>query len=170
MRVSRSDSASRLRDLLDENAEDLLAYFIRRVSPADDAADLVSETMLVLWRRISDVPEDRIRARMWMFGVARHVLANYERGKRRYGELGARLREQVRVSLSNDVDHSELLDAIAALSPDQREVVTLVHGEGFTLVEVASLMKCSPSTTRTRYATALDKLRSLIEQSVLGPK
>ena len=69
---------------------DLLRYFQRRVD--QDAADLVAETMLTTWRRRRDLPIDTENTRMWMFGIARNVLANYQRGERRRHSLADTLR------------------------------------------------------------------------------
>jgi RNA polymerase sigma-70 factor (ECF subfamily) len=49
------------------HAPGLLAYFTRRVQQRDDAADLLGETMLVLWRRVADVPSDEQAARLWLY-------------------------------------------------------------------------------------------------------
>jgi hypothetical protein len=40
----------------------------------------------------------------------------------------------------------------------------LVHGDGFTVTEAAKLMSTSESTTRTRYATALQTLRAALHE------
>ena len=61
-------------------------YFGRRnaMVPAD-AADLLSETFVVAWRRGDPTPVESEQARMWLFGVARRVRANAARGAaRRY--------------------------------------------------------------------------------------
>ncbi|MER6172972.1 sigma factor [Streptosporangium sp. NPDC001681] len=50
-------------------------YAARRTGSPDDAADVISETFLTAWRRIGDVPEGE-RALLWLYGMARRVLAN----------------------------------------------------------------------------------------------
>lgn len=37
-------------------ADEVLAYFARRVTPHEDAADCLSETLLVIWRRRDTLP------------------------------------------------------------------------------------------------------------------
>ncbi|MBB2959045.1 sigma-70 family RNA polymerase sigma factor [Pseudoclavibacter helvolus] len=54
----------KLEALHDANAADLLSYFGRRVSIPADAADLLSETFVVAWRRIDHMPSDPEQARM----------------------------------------------------------------------------------------------------------
>lgn len=69
----------RFRRVYLEHFEPLLAYALRRVAHPEDAADVVAETFLVAWRRRHDIPADD-EARLWLYGVARRVLANHHRG------------------------------------------------------------------------------------------
>ena len=65
-----------------EHGRDVLAYALRRAAGPEDAADVVAETFLIAWRRLSDIPAGA-EARLWLYGVARHTLANQRRGERR---------------------------------------------------------------------------------------
>src|SRR6185312_15825885 len=69
-------------------------YAARRTSSPDDTADVISETFLTAWRRIGDVPEGE-RALLWLYGVARRVLANQQRGASRRAGLAERLRDEL---------------------------------------------------------------------------
>lgn len=82
---------------LDANAGALLDYLERRIG-IDDAPDALAEVMTVVWRREVDLPEDAIEARMWMFGIAKGVVANVARGKVRRAKLADRLRAVTAVS------------------------------------------------------------------------
>jgi DNA-directed RNA polymerase specialized sigma24 family protein len=56
----------------------LLGYALRRCHSPDDAADVVAETFTIAWRRAADLPAGD-EARLWLYGVARRVLANHLR-------------------------------------------------------------------------------------------
>src|ERR1700743_555243 len=64
------------------NHAPILGYALRRTTRPEDAADVLAETFLTAWRRLDEVP-DGDGARLWLYGVARRVLANYYRGERR---------------------------------------------------------------------------------------
>ena len=53
--------------------------YARRRTDAESAADVVSETFLVAWRRLGDIPADLEQTLPWLYGVARRVLCNLER-------------------------------------------------------------------------------------------
>ncbi|MFG2049725.1 RNA polymerase sigma factor [Micromonospora sp. NPDC048935] len=65
-----------------------------------DAADVVAETFLVAWRRRQDMPVGG-EARLWLYGVARRVLANQHRGGVRRQRLGERLRQQISAAVTD---------------------------------------------------------------------
>jgi RNA polymerase sigma factor (sigma-70 family) len=144
------------------NFDCLLGYALRRVEVAEDAADIVSETFLVAWRRLSDVPPGD-EARLWLYGVARRVLANHRRAVGRRDRLGARLRADlaaitpdhaVRVAAETD-----LRRALSDLGELDREVLELTIWEGLEPREVASVLDIPARTVRTRLSRARARLR-----------
>lgn len=158
--------AAALRQALQDNGHDLIAYFERRLPDRHDAADLFSETAMIAWRRIDALPsEDATRQRMWLFGIARFVLGNHHRSRRRRSAMVERLRESLRLSPVAAADPAitvAVRDAVGRLKEEQRELVLLVHWDGFTIAEAASLLALNPSTARSRYAAACAALRGAL--------
>lgn len=157
------------RHALEASSADLLAYFERRVAAREDAADLLAETALQAWRRASDLPADVERQRMWLFGTARHVLANHHRTTRRRRALAARVRAHlVDVASPDDAEAVAVRDAVRRLPDDQRELVALVHWDGFTLAAAAELLGVNASTARSRYAAARAALQEALAPQPLS--
>ena len=75
--------------LWDAHYDDVLRYAARRIDH-ETARDIAAETFLVAWRRRGDIPPDRTFP--WLLNVARNVLANEMRGRRRRTRLWDRLR------------------------------------------------------------------------------
>lgn len=143
-------------------APDLLAYFSRRVLPTEEAADCLSETLLVLWRRRADLPSDEHDRRAWAFGVARRVLSNFRRGAIRRLALNNRLRENLATAAVASGGDEAITDALAQLTEKDRELVTLILWDGFGVAEAGAVLGLKPATSRTRYARAKARLRSLL--------
>lgn len=158
-----TEGSARLSEALLCSSADILRYLERRVG-ADDAPDLLGETMVIAWRRVRELPEGAERARMWLFGVARGTLRNHERGERRRWALADRIRLQVRESATAPPADAgaDVRDAIARIDPDLAEIVRLVHWDGFSLVDAAELLGLPASTARGRYQKAKAELRAAL--------
>jgi RNA polymerase sigma-70 factor (ECF subfamily) len=155
-----SDDRLDLPDLIDASKRALFAYFARRVVSTDDAADLTGEVLLTMWRKVDALPSDPVEARMWAFGIARNVLANHRRALSRRRKLSERLKGEALISGDVRPVRDDVWEALQALSISDREIIQLVHWDGFSLAETAKLLGKKPTTVRSRYSRARAKLRA----------
>ena len=156
----------RFRQVYSANFPALLAYALRRVEQPPDAADVVAETFLIAWRRADEMPAGD-ETRLWLYGVARRVLANHHRGGVRRARLGELLRQRLTPSDGGDpgTEVPERLAVRAALdrlSPLDREVISLILWEGLQPREAATVLRVSPETVRTRLSRARARMRDLL--------
>jgi RNA polymerase sigma factor (sigma-70 family) len=167
MSVSPSAHQERFRHVYADHFDRVLGYALRRVSRPEDAADVVAETFLVAWRRLGDVPEEP-RTRLWLYGVARRVLANQRRGDRRRTALGDRLGAQLAASVPDHagdvVDRVRYADALARLSERDREVALLHVWEGLEPREIADVLGVSAVAARSRLSRARARLRAVLDE------
>jgi RNA polymerase sigma-70 factor (ECF subfamily) len=160
-------SRERFEEIFRGDARAVLAYALRRTDRPEDAADVVSEVMLVAWRRIGDVPEGP-DARLWLYGVARRVLANQRRSSRRRAALGDRLRSVATSEFAGDLAEAHMRqaavrEALDALPEADREVLLLTAWEGLAANEVGVVMSLASSTVRSRIHRARERLRKALE-------
>ncbi|MEW2383046.1 RNA polymerase sigma factor [Micromonospora sp. NPDC047707] len=163
---SGTEHEDRFRRVYTMNFEPLLAYAMRRVEQPEDAADVVAETFLVAWRRSRDMPPEA-EARLWLYGVARRVLANHHRGGVRRERLGDRLRQRLRVAVAVDPgsevpERLTVQAALARLGDLDREVLLLTFWEGLEPREAAAVLQVNPAAVRTRLSRARARLRDLV--------
>ena len=74
---------------------EILADLVRRSARREDVADVLAEVYLTAWRRIDDIPEGN-DAVLWLYGVARHSLANHRRRDDTMRRIADRLRDELR--------------------------------------------------------------------------
>lgn len=150
-----------------EHGRAVLAYALRRVAEREDAADVVAETFLIAWRRLGEVPPDA-EARLWLYAVARRVLANLQRTERRRTRLGQRLAESLRIELASapapQGAATEALRAMAALGEEDRELLLLVSWEELAPNQAAKVLGISALAARSRLHRARRRLRALLEE------
>ncbi len=157
---SSADRRQRFECLYTANCGPLLGYALRRTASSDDAADIVAETFLTAWRRLDDVPPGD-QARLWLYGVARLVLANHRRGERRRCELNGRLRHELAAGYrppAHSTDLAGLRAAFASLTPADQELLSLVAWEGLDHGELAAVLNCTRNAVRIRLHRARARL------------
>ena len=152
----------RFRLIYQANSPPILGYVLRRTQSPDDAADVVAETFLTAWRRLDDLPRG-LEARLWLYGVARRVLANHRRGERRRLRLTERLRDDIAQLLdASEPALSEELEAVVQalgqLREKDREILGLVAWEGLSHEELGSVLGCSPNAAKIRLHRARRRL------------
>jgi RNA polymerase sigma factor (sigma-70 family) len=163
---SATEHEDRFRSVYAEGFEPLLAYAMRRVEHPEDAADVVAETFLVAWRRRHEMPTEA-ETRLWLYGVARRVLANHHRSGRRRQRLGERLRQGLTAAIAADPGSEvparlTVQAALARLCELDREVLMLTVWEGLEPREAAAVLRVSPAVVRTRLSRARARLRDLV--------
>ena len=116
----------------------MLGYVLRRTDSPDDAASVLAETFLVAWRRLDDMPSGEV-SHLWLYGVARRILANHRRGERRRTKLADRVRDELAARLPLPAPSGEgtpFAAAFRSLSDGDREVLALHGWEGLDAGEI----------------------------------
>jgi RNA polymerase sigma-70 factor (ECF subfamily) len=162
----------RFEEIYAKNCTPILGYALRRTDCGENAADVVAETFLIAWRRIDEVPAGE-QARLWLYGVARRVLANHHRGERRKSELSERLRGELAVVHRDPEYPGQLADiaaAFRALPGADRELLALVAWEGLGNAEIAAVLGCSANAVRIRLHRARAKFARAVDQHSEQPR
>ncbi len=162
------DAEDRFERLYGEHGRALLAYALRRTSDAQDAADLVADVFLVAWRRLDDVPSGE-GGRLWLYGVARHALANQQRSERRRERLAERLHRELPAAVQSmpapAPETGALRAALGRLGPEDQEILRLTGWEELTPGEIATVLGISPIAARSRLHRARRRFRTALQQS-----
>ena len=164
MNSPTTETRRRIEHAVAANSPALLAYFARRVDLSHEAADLLAETLMILWKRAAALPAQDDEIRPWMFGIARHVLLHHQRSTVRRRAVADRLRSILSSTpapvFADTALFEELHIALGALDQVDREIIALVHWDGFALVEASRILGMKEGTVRSRYHRARTALRS----------
>jgi RNA polymerase sigma-70 factor (ECF subfamily) len=151
----------RFESLASEVYEPLQRYVRRRVDP-DAVDDVVSESMITLWRRLDDVPAN---AKLpWAYAVARRHVANHRRAGLRHLRLVKRAESEPRPLPSSDTPlDAELHSALAGLDDRERELLHLWAWEQLEPAEIAVVLGLTPNAVSIRLHRAKKKLGENLE-------
>jgi RNA polymerase sigma-70 factor, ECF subfamily len=151
----------------------IVAYALRRTASREEAADIVSETFEIAWRRLKDVPDDP-DGLLWLYVTARHVLANSSRRIHRRDELTVRLAEGLRAVdvVGDPVNETGILalSSLRSLPAEDRELLMLTAWEGLSSAEVGRILGCSPTAARIRLHRARARLNAEMNRSGVTAK
>lgn len=157
------DRRARFTRLAELVHEPIHRYAMRRVDPAD-VDDIVAETLLVLWRRLDDVPA--AAELPWCYNVARNCVANLRRSTHRRVRLTLRLADELhptdRDGPAAEGGQDHLHAALAALPAKEREVVMLWAWEGLAPREIAVALGTSANAVSLRLSRARRRMRSYL--------
>ncbi len=147
----------------------LVGYYLRRISNRGDVDDLVAETFLVAWRRLDDVPAGA-EALPWLYAVARRTLANYRRREDRRSALTEQLRAAPVAQTSSSPEAAALTAAAWNELPERdRELLSLIAWEGLEVDQVAVALDCSRNAVRIRLHRARRRFEKLLRSTEEAP-
>jgi RNA polymerase sigma factor (sigma-70 family) len=156
--------------LYDRYEDPLLAFFRRATGHADLAADLTAEVFAVALASLGSFRAELGSARGWLFGIARHELAqSWRRGRvdaearRRLGMEPIVLSDEnlERIDRLGEAGAIDSLTLLEGLPIDQREAVRARVIDGRDYEELAHELGCSELVVRQRVSRGLRALRAL---------
>ncbi|MFI0357488.1 RNA polymerase sigma factor [Actinomadura sp. 9N407] len=166
--MTDSDDRARFTALYDEHYGRVFAYAVSRAG-GQAAEEVAGETFCVAWRRMRDLPDAELP---WLLGIARNVLYESYRAQARREALDAELRTWCEPEVGDIgdavVERAEVLNALAALSDGDREVLTLVAWHGLPSAEAAKVIGCSKAAFFVRLHRARRRLRHALDTP--GPR
>jgi RNA polymerase sigma-70 factor, ECF subfamily len=152
----------RFEQLVELVYEPLQRFLLRRTDPAT-ADDVLGDVLLVLWRRLDDVPGDSPLP--WAYGVARKCLANSRRSAARQEQLVRRVAVQ---RPPTDDGDDRLAEALDRLPEDDRELLRLWAWEQLPPREIATVLGVSANAAAIRLHRAKRRLKGLLTDGKEG--
>jgi len=130
------------------------------------AADLTQETFVAFWRCLPSA-DPSAEAHVWLFAVGRNVWRHDCRQQRRVARqeiLDGGPGDRREASSASEVlmgaeRAAQVRRAVADLSPDFREALTLRYWQGYSYSEMAALLSISPELARQRAFQGREQLR-----------
>lgn len=154
---STPEDRRRFEALVDLVYEPLQRYALRRCDP-HTAEDVVADALLVLWRRLDEVPA--AEALPWSYRVAANCLANARRGEGRRHRLAVKVAQldPPREVEPVDAPDPELHAVLRTLPHDDREVLRLWAWEQLSPTEIGVALDISANAASIRLHRAKRRL------------
>jgi RNA polymerase sigma-70 factor (ECF subfamily) len=144
---------------------------LRIVRDRDDAADVIQETLAVVWKKLHRIDRDaNPHAYILRICLSRAYDLLRRRARRRRRESHAVARASAASPAAADPavaaaareQAQSVRDAVALLPPKQAKAVLLRAAEGTSYAAIAGILGCSEPTARSHYSKGLARLRGIL--------
>jgi RNA polymerase sigma-70 factor (ECF subfamily) len=145
---------------------------LRRLGvPEARLRDAAQDAFLVVHRRLNEF-EGRGTVQAWLYSIVRRVAADHRRNILRKspsgGELAEALRDETHPDPEDQAARGEemrlLLQFLAELDANRRELLILVDLEGLSVSEAAAVLNCNLNTAFTRLKSARHHMQTGLER------
>lgn len=168
--AAREGDRSAIAELLSRHEQQIYRFGLRMCGHPEDAKEVLQETMLAMARSL---PEFRGHSSVatWLYAIARSFCIKQRRlhkGEPAHldplddaANVAAERGSPEELAASREVDRA-VEEAIAALPPEQREVLVLRDAEGLTAPEVASVLGVGVDAVKSRLHRARVAVRAAV--------
>ncbi len=182
-RVAGGDDEA-LAELYDRYSARVFGVCLRILSEGQLAEDVLQEVFVRVWERAQSYEPSRGSFVTWLMGIARNTCIDQLRRMRARPQLADPPEtadelpyEETLIDPGADIPELAALNeravlvrrALAALTPEQRQVIELSYFRGLTRREIARKLAWPEGTVHTRARLALQHLRLQLDRLGLSP-
>lgn len=146
----------------------LYRYAYYRLGNKEDAQDAVSDCILSAYRQISEIKRAESFS-AWIFRIlyccCNEIIKQQINARRTdsFDSLENVLTQSSVNTIENVVEKTQLQQALAILSDEEKEIVLLSVTAGFTSKEIANTCNLTAGSVRSKLSRSLKKMRMFLE-------
>ena len=163
--------------LLREHRDRIFSRALYVLRDREDAEDVTQEAFLRLWKSGEEIPDDR--AGFWLQRVVHNLCIDVTRRRKvvhsHFGRPDTEAADRLPTAaadpdwrLQMDQRQQQVVDAMAALSPETRSVMMMHYFQGMKLREIADTLGKSVSALKVQIHRARHSLRPVLEAEGFG--
>ena len=138
-------------------SEDAMYHVAKTLLYSDaDCADAIQEAIVKAFSKLDTLKKDAY-AKTWLMRILLNECYSVMRKEKRVVSLEDYRQEE---KAEEQKDYSDLYEAIYRLPEEMRLSVTLYYLEGYSVREIATMMKTTESAVKNRLARARQRLRN----------
>lgn len=153
---------------------DLFQAAFKRTRDADDARDLVQDLFISFWHKAAQLPPDTDLGAYLAVALRNKVFNYFEKKKVRLNYLMAQPFRPVQSeeAILSNIRTREIKacvqQTIAVMPPRMKEIYLLSREQQLTIAEIAGLLGIAPQTVKNQLHSALEKIRTQLDNRNLG--
>jgi len=152
--------------LFEEHASGLLGFLTYRTGDRTQAEDILADTFERVLRARRRFDPRKASHKTWIYSIALNLVRDHARRRDAESRALSRVRDPEPAHtgpLEGIAARDELSRALAQLSEEEREAISLRYGADLTVPEIARLKGEKLTTVEGRVYRGLGKLRDMLE-------
>ena len=161
---AKNGSAEAFGELYEIYSKDMFRFAYYYLGSYSLAEDCVSECVCLAFQKIGSLRKASA-FKSWLFKILHNCCNNVLRekimseGNVEYSSVSDVYREEDNIS-----EKLSLKQALAQLSPEEREIVILHYAQGYTSKEIAEILDMNDSTVRSKIMRSGEKMRKFLQK------
>lgn len=140
-----------------------------------DAEEVVQDALMILHRKqdiLKDVESKGTRS--YIYVVTRNLALSYRERAKKRADVVTNMEDAVLLNIEGEVDidafsdvygfSDKIAEALKQLKQEERDLICLHYGAGYTYAEIAELMDAEPAALRKRRQRLREKLLKELER------
>lgn len=174
-RIPEDRSGVTLKTLYRRYSQELYRFAYRGLGDYGAADELVQDVFTSVWRHAETYDQRRGSVRTWMYQIARNAIIDRRRRASVRPGLHALATDEgpeagaLDQSIEQIALRSQVTAALARLTPEHRDVLSLAHYEGMTAREIARTKNVPIGTIKSRTWYAMRNLRRAFQETEMVP-
>ncbi|QDK81241.1 sigma-70 family RNA polymerase sigma factor [Spirosoma sp. KCTC 42546] len=156
--------------LYDQYSPALYGVVLRIVRDDEQAADLLQDIFVKIWKNLDAYDSSKGRLFTWMLNVARNTAIDSLRARKtqptaaiRTDEENVHIVDRQHNTEQPNPEHIGIKDVVNQLRPERKQLIDLVYFGGYTHEEAAEKLNLPLGTVKTRVRAALQELKQLFK-------
>lgn len=175
-RIAAGD-ADALGQLYDRYGRVIFGVVYRMVGSSTAAEEVAQDAFHSVWRQARSYRAERGAVRTWLLAIARNAAIDWRRTTGRRvereteidGAFGLASDARVEDQVTDRLRAERVRAVVAALPPEQRQVLDLAFWGGLSQSEIAARTSAPLGTVKSRVRLAMAKLRDGLAEEGTGP-
>lgn len=151
--------------LYDAYSPALFGVLLRLVNDQQLAEDLLQDAFVKIWTNRHRYDAEQGRLFTWLLTVTRHVAMDALRARKVQATATAYMYDRSAVALCSTREAMPYRSTFTLLAPQYEQILQLVY-QGYTKEEIADTYNIPLGTVKTRFRTALQKLKEIFRQDI----